>query len=308
MMNISNSQYSKMKTEDLFVCVIGYEPRSYYLLQENLETRNSTNTLIFKLDDDKLEQKLKNEIEDSDLKIVDCEYNNTNKFKQEVIVFFQENLQKHKRISLCVDYSSMPTSWYCSVPIFLKDYINERSKITFFYTAGSYPNKYENYPTAGIDSISVFSGITLPAVDIKRYHIMGLGYDKIRTETVKSIIEPDLLIICYAYNPDDDSIRSNIYNLNKNIIEGSLLSVALPINNFCGMVDKISEIVYEQLRDGQVVLIPDGPKPLIMAMSLISDLIKRDGVTCLHISRNSSHFSKIHVTPRVNDIFCFQVN
>lgn len=63
-----------------------------------------------------------------------------------------------------------------------------------------------------------------------------------------------------------------------------------------GMVDKLCELVYDQMQSGQVIIIPDGPKPLIMAMSLIPDIVKKDGVTCLHISRNTnfSDFKQRH--------------
>ena len=77
--------------------------------------------------------------------------------------------------------------------------MDKNSELYLWYTAGLYPRSYKSYPSAAIESISVFSGVTLPSIDIKRYHIMGLGLDNIRTETVNTIVEPDLLICCYAY-------------------------------------------------------------------------------------------------------------
>jgi len=166
---------------------------------------------------------------------------------------------------------------------------------------------YSNYPSAGIDSISVFSGLSLPAVDIKRFHIIGLGYDNIRTETMISIIEPESLISCYAYNPLDSETKKGAYEANKNIFIRSLFSAALPIDNFRGIVDKLCELVFDLTQNGQVIFVPDGPKPLIMAMSLIPGIIEKKGITCLHILRNNTLFSKIDVESREDEIYGFQV-
>ncbi len=62
------------------------------------------------------------------------------------------------------------------------------------------------------------------------------------------------------------------------------------------MVSKLSEIATEFLLLGNVILIPDGPKPLIFAISLIPDILCKSGLTCLHISRNSEYFEAVDVT------------
>lgn len=306
-MNFENIIYRKLEEDCLFICVVGYEPRSAYLLEENINSRTPENTLILKLESKFPNDTIEKKLAERNLNSVAFQYNDTESYKREVSNFLRPRLNDDQKITLCIDYSSMPRSWYCSTPFFLREFAGEKLLVDFFYTAGNYPYKYENYPTAGIENISVFSGSTLPAVDINRYHIMGLCYDKIRTETVKSIVEPDRLITCYAYNPSDNSTRNNVYRLNETIINDSLFSVALPINNFVGMVDKLSEIVYDQIRENHSILIPDGPKPLIMAMSIIPDRIGRNGVTCLHISRNSKHYSKIQVVPRINEVYGFRM-
>jgi hypothetical protein len=307
MLIIKNKDYAKLNATDLLICALGYEPRSCFLFEENIDSRNRENTLVFRLDKGKHMQKCLAKIKNKEIQLIDCEYKDSEKVYQCICNFLKSKSQITNKTSLYIDYSSMPRSWYCPLPVSLSNSFHENIDTTFFYVAGDYPDKSENYPTAGIDSISVFSGLSLPAVDIKRFHIMGLGYDRIRTETVKSIIEPDLLITCYVYNPIDINSKEKISKLNKDFIKKSLLTVALPINNFSCMVDKLCELVYDQVRDGQVIIIPDGPKPLIMAMSLIPELVKKNAITCLHISRNNICHNKIQVTPRKNEIFGFQV-
>lgn len=302
-MIIKNKKYKNFTNDDLFVCVLGYEPRSRFLLNKNIDTRNSKNTLVFNLNKEKIPYGIK----EKEIELVNCGYNDTTIIKEQIHNFSQNNLQCNDKTTLNIDYSSMPRSWYCALPIFISKTIDDNNELVFWYTAGDYPSSYIHYPSAGIDSISVFSGLSLPASDIMRCHILGLGYDSIRTETVKSIVEPDMLISCYAYNPADIKTKENVCKANKGLIESSRLTVALPIDNFSGMVDKLCGLVYDQIQSGQIIIIPDGPKPLIMAMSLIPDLVKKDGVTCLHISRNTHHHSEIPVEPRGNEIFGFQV-
>lgn len=52
------------------------------------------------------------------------------------------------------------------------------------------------------------------------------------------------------------------------------------------MVARLCEVAYEYLPLGDVVLVPDDPKPLIMAMSLVPQLLGKEGVVWMHVSRN----------------------
>jgi hypothetical protein len=305
-MTIKNSTYKKLKESDLLICVLGYESRSWFLLEQNLSTRNQNNTLVFCFEVPKQAHAILGRIEKKQIKVVESNYNDINIVKAQVLDFIPAYSPKHE-MNIHIDYSSMPRSWYCFFPFILNDFDKDGKTMFFWYVSGNYPNSYDNYPSAGIDSISVFSGLSLPAVDIKRFHIIGLGYDYIRTETMISIIEPESLISCYAYNPLNNETIKNAYRANKRIIDRSLLSVALPLDNFSGIVDRLCELVFDLMQNGQVVFVPDGSKPLIMAMSLVPGILKKNGITCLHILRNTSHFSKINVKPREDEIYGFQV-
>lgn len=301
--DIKNIIYNELLEEDILICAMGYEQRSTYIYSRNEHTRNSHNTLVFQSSSTECTKS----IESKEIDVDDCGYEEVERCQNRILQFCNANLDAKKEVSIYIDYSFMPRSWYCSLPKFLCENLSNPFKLFFIYTAGDYPSGPPDYPSAGIDSFTVFSGISLPAVDIKRYHIMGLGYDCKRTETVKAIVEPDLLIACYAYNPQNPGIKSNVYKMNKDTIDNALLSMALPLNNFSGMCDKLRNLVYEQLsKNSQIILIPDGPKPLIMAMSLVPDIIGLPGVTCLHISHNQSHYSKAEVLPRKDEIYGFQ--
>ncbi len=305
-MKFSNALYRELQSNDLLICTVGFEPRSYYLLETNIESRDEKNTLVFRLCPDEQVDRVSYLLNERNITQINCEYNESSKVIDEICTFIERFMQTNDLQNVYIDYSSMPRSWYCALPKRVSHYSSPDRNVAFLYTAGDYPYIYKDYPTSGIDSIHVFSGHTFPVVDIKRYHVMGLGFDKIRTETVKSIIEPDMLITCYTYNTENN-IESEIRLKNENLINGSILTLALPISNFVGMIDKLCELVFDLTREGQVIIVPDGAKPLIMAMSLIPDIVNKIGVTCLHISRNCCLPYNVKVTPRENEIYGFYV-
>lgn len=307
-MQIKNIDYYNLNEADLLIFALGYETRSTYLYNRNQDTRNSKNTLAIWIDSEACRKNEVNALRKENISVIKCNYANHSKVCESILKFLEENLGTAESLHVHIDYSSMPRSWYCSIPRYIRNHSNKKYIVFFWYTAGRYPTSYKAFPSAGIDSISVFSGSSLPAVDIKRYHIMGIGFDNIRTETVKSIVEPDSLIACYAYKEGSD-IRGQVYEANQRTIQTATMSVALPLNHFNGMVDRICSLTYELLsKNAQVILIPDGPKPLIMSMSLVPEIIGKPGVTCLHISRNSDHYSKVDVIPQEDEIYGFQFN
>jgi hypothetical protein len=81
-------------------------------------------------------------------------------------------------------------------------------------------------------------------------------------------------------------MEQRVCEVNKHIIEQALSFVSLCTDDFKHMVARLCEIAYEYLPLGDVVLVPDGPKPLIMAMSLVPQLLGKEGVVCMHVSRN----------------------
>ena len=92
------------------------------------------------------------------------------------------------------------------------------------------------------------------------------------------------------------------------MIQSASLVVSLPLDNFEGMVDKLCGLAYDLLlKNAQVIFIPDGPKPLIMAMSIVPQLINRPGITCLHIASNTNYYPRVAIQPRDNEIFGFQL-
>ena len=298
-MNIKNSVFdiSNFGKNDLFVCAIGYEERSYFLYDKLATVISDSNKLVINYKDYDMTKKTESKMGEikakSDISVCEYEYHDTDSAIDHILEFVNKRITD-KRVVVHVDYTSMPRSW--SSRLALKFQENEKIIGAFWYTEGKYPDDYTQYPGAGIDQFVLFSGKPTLRID-KRFHVFGLSYDNVRTQAMISILDPESYIVCYASNSNDETIKRNLKSINEQIISQSRMSVSLHIEDFESMVQKLKELVLDFVTIGDVVLVPDGPKPLIMAMSLIPNIVGIPGVSCLHVSRNKKFFKPIDVTP-----------
>ncbi|MFR3529035.1 MAG: hypothetical protein ACLTTZ_00490 [Lachnospiraceae bacterium] len=112
-----------------------------------------------------------------------------------------------------------------------------------------------------------------------------------------NILDPDSYVTCNAYNKNNSEINENVHLVNSRVISMATMEISLQIDDFSFMIAKLCEVVREFLPLGDVILVPDGPKPLIFAMSLVPLLIDKAGITCLHVSRNKDFYNAVNVKP-----------
>ena len=291
----------KIKEEDIFICAFGYECRSMSLYQKVKSVVPLTNIYVFVFKDyqryDHICSQIGYAIQEEKINYEMVEYDSAcyvwNQIKKIIISRKKEN----ENIRVHIDYSSMPRRWYYKLPFALQEYLDEKDKLFFWYVSGKYPIDYEAYPSAGIDSFSVLGKSSL-RTNSKRMHVIGLSYDSIRTSAMLSILDPDAYITCKAYDKENQEISANVKLANEQIISGASMIVSLRIDDFSFMVSKLCEIANEFLTLGDVIFVPDGPKPLIFAMSIVPLLLNKPGVTCLHASRNQTCYTPVNVEPR----------
>ena len=279
---------------------------SCYLYDRLNEIISNDNKLIFMFDD-YFKYDVSNKYGNlSDIRKCIVNYNEGEKVRKEIIAFIGEKLEKHPKIQIHIDYSSMPRTWYYNLPVLLNEYLRLEDKVYFWYTVGKYPNDYGAYPSAGISSYSIIGNPTLRA-DVKRTHVIGLSYDKIRTQGIISILDPESFVVCNAYDPYHKAISENVKKLNEHIISQACMGISLRIDNFSLMISKMCEVANEFLKLGDVVFVPDGPKPLVFAISLIPAILPKIGISCIHISRNEQYFEPIDVYS-AEVVYGFSVN
>lgn len=300
-MIIKNAKFDKalFSEDDLYIFAIGYEHRSFYLCDQLMSRFESLKPVVFVLNDyEKYSHSLLKvkELKSKSIPLHVEKYQDFRDVQDKIVKNVQSRISSTEAITVHIDYSSMPRSWYCKLPILLKDIIRPNDKVYFWYAEGEYPASHEEYPSSGIDSFSFFSGKPSLQIANNRIHVVALGYDIIRTQAILSITDPSYLVACYAYNPERDGFLESLSQVNTPIFSRAAITVPLHIDNFEFMLSKLCETAYELLPAGDVILIPDGPKPLIFAMSLVPDFVNRNGVTCLHITRNNDYFEPVDVT------------
>lgn len=198
-------------------------------------------------------------------------------------------------VEVHVDYSSMPRSWYCKLPFVLSESVRASDKLFFWYTPGSYPET--EYPTAGVEDFSVFSGRPSLNPDI-RTHFFGLGFDRIRSHAIWSVLDPTNLVCFYASPGTRHDYVERVQRDNEDILAEADYVFAINMFDFAYAYSRIAGVVREFHRLGEVILVPDGPKPLILASSLVPEVLGYPGVVCFHVSRRRNQQSEpVNVEP-----------
>lgn len=307
MISINNRKFAvdEIKNQDIFICAMGYETRSFYLWENVSSNVLRENNYIFLFNDynqyNAKTMAIVDGIQKNNLAtIIKSNYEDGELVQTVIKSILCQKQHELEEVIIHIDYSSMPRSWYCTLPFFIQDVLREKDKVIFWYVAGTYPENYENSFDAGINSFKTLGYPSLRAE--KRQHVLSLSYDKVRTQAVLSILDPDEFIVCNAYDPYHKNISNNVRKLNYNIVAQASMLISLHIDNFKFMVSKLTEVALEFLSVGDIVFVPDGPKPLIFAMSLIPYCMEKKGVTCLQITRNDLLYTPVNVEP-TNTVF-----
>lgn len=302
MIHIKNQTFKEEVIENnhIFIYAMGYESRSTYLWKKTQEKVSFENKYVFVFNDfdqHNIDTKLLvKKIEKNKLaQIKNIEYEQGMFFQETIQSILLEKQKEMEEVVIHIDYSSMPRSWYFALPYFLERKLRVQDKIIFWYVAGIYPSDYENSFDAGINSFKTFGAPSLWVE--KRQHVFSLSYDKVRTQAILSLLDPDGIIVCHSCDPFHKAVSDNVKKLNEHIVAQASMVFTLKINDFEFMISKLSEIALEYIKDGDVVFVPDGPKPIIFAMSIIPFYLNKIGVSCLQVTRNDLMFTPVDVEP-----------
>ena len=110
--------------------------------------------------------------------------------------------------------------------------------------------------------------------------------------------------VCSAHYSQDSEMEQRVHVKNRKVLERAVSSASFFTDDFSFLVARLCEMANEYLPLGDVILVPDGPKPLIMAISLVPQIIGREGVVCMHVSRNRECYEPIEVQATEN-VLCF---
>jgi len=190
--------------------------------------------------------------------------------------------QAKSRVEIHVDYSCMPRQWYCNFPVILEQCVRQEDAIYFWYSLGDYC-KHAEYPTAGVSDFNLFGG-TPSLGQRSRTHILGLGFDRIRSHSICSVVDPQNLFCFYA-KPGQQNHSERIKHEHGDIFRQASYECELPIEDFCLSFSKLRSIAKDFRMRGDVIILPDGPKPLVLASALIPCSLSESGIVSFLISR-----------------------
>ena len=191
-------------------------------------------------------------------------------------------------VEVHIDYSSMPRSWYCSLFRASRRWLRRRDSLFMWYSGGIYDG--EEFPTAGVSDISLFCG--QPTITPRvRTHIFGLGFDRIRASAIFSVLDPQNLVCFYGEPGVRHEYVDRVRSDNRDLLAAAQFEFSAPIGDFPEAFSRIADVVRDFSRLGDVILVPDGPKPLVLASSLVPDFFGHRGIVSLHVRRRKDQQS-----------------
>lgn len=281
---------SEKQRRRLIVCVSGYESRASYWAERVLPTVKPNSECacrVFGFTDRKTDgSRPKNDqfFADAGFKPVEfpsdeeCDIGAT---LTNDIAIMQKSAPRSE-VEVHIDYSSMPRRWYCSLFRAAQKQLRKRDSLFMWYTGGIYDG--EEFPTAGVSDISLFCG--QPTITPKvRTHIFGLGFDRIRASAIFRVLDPQNLVCFYGEPGVRHEYVKRVREDNRDILAAARYEFSVPVSNFPEAFSKIADITRDFARIGDVILVPDGPKPLVLASSLVPQFFEQRGIVSLHVRR-----------------------
>lgn len=226
-----------------------------------------------------------------------CHSRESDPFLAEVEAALTQSLLKagERSLEVSVDYSCMPRLWYCSLPKLFERFLRPIDRATFWYSQGDYTAI--ELPTAGIGDFTVFAGKPSLGAGF-RTHFFGLGLDRVRSQSVWRVIDPQNLLCFYAEPLGAHDYRERLKEAHHDLLSQTNYECSLPVDDFTFAFSKLTSMAREFRKVGDVIIVPDGPKPFILASSLVPMFLEESGIVCFHVARRKHEdFTPVDVKP-----------
>lgn len=188
-------------------------------------------------------------------------------------------LKEGVSVRAVIDYSSMPRRWYCAL---LLHFMTESPvNAHFWYVQGQFPGG--EYPCVGYGDFNVFSG--RPHVTrTKEVHIFGLGFDSTRTYGIWNFLDPQHTCCLIGESDFNRDLVKKVYTLNHEILLAAEVTENVRFDDFPRLLSGIIDLARKCTAIGDVCLVADGPKPIVLAMSVAPHIFALPGVSSWHIA------------------------
>lgn len=178
-------------------------------------------------------------------------------------------------INIFVDYSSMPRAVYGSLLVeaflHLADKINS---ITFAYVPGIHTAEMNG--SRGVQGLRGLIGTDGSFSHQETAFIIGLGYDGILSETIIELFHVTHFSCMYAAPGVSDDGADRVLAVNSSLLSRAELVATAPAWSVEHAVHEVDRLCDWYMDQRDVLLVPVGPKPHVMACILTA--IMRDDV------------------------------
>jgi len=248
---------------DLAIFACGYEIRSSFLFQQNI---NSVEAICLKFLNHNEEKSFeKNAIIYGSIFTIEQKHD-----ENEQLIKYLNNYidsQKTKNLKILVDYSSMSRLWYSAILFYFKYLKTDKSiSLYFSYSIPKKPKTIGKYKGIHFSPIEYFSRISIPEKPTAL--IVCLGDNAFQSIGLQNFFDAEKAILFFA----ESKYQEEILSLNKSIIEKT------PDKNLFGfplrdtlytkfILEKISK---EISNDYRIVIAPCGPKTFTLASFIVA--------------------------------------
>jgi hypothetical protein len=186
-------------------------------------------------------------------------------------------------IRILLDYSSMSRLWYAAVLNWARFAASgRRVTIDFIYSIGKYKE---------VDhSFVIRSMVSVPGCEGRAYRlresvaIFGLGFYGLATLCVLDHLEADTVYAFLAADEGRAEYVTRTRDTNKDLIQNPKTKavLGLPLASIETCYRNLAETIAPHRPDGEITLVPMGPKPHVLASILIA--MRFPEVACLRVS------------------------
>lgn len=198
------------------------------------------------------------------------------------------NLEKHTEsltgpIHILLDYSSMSRLWYAAVLNWARFASSGRDVIIdFAYAMGKYEE--EKRPMVIKDMVSI------PGCEGRAYRlresvaVFGLGFHGLATLCVLDRLEADTVYVFLAAPGSSEEYVAKTRKINDDLISSHKTKAVLelPLASVEACYRHLAETIAPHRPDGEITLVPMGPKPHVLASILVA--MRFQEVACLRVS------------------------
>ena len=199
-----------------------------------------------------------------------------------------EHLDEHASslsgpLHILIDYSSMSRLWYAAVLNWARFGASVKNVIIdFIYSMGRYEQEKQPMVIRGM--------VSIPGCEGRAYRlresvaVFGLGFHGLAALCVLDRLEADTVYAFLASRGSSEEYISKTRENNKELISNLKTKevLELPLASVENCYRHLAETIAPYRQDGEITLVPMGPKPHVLASILVA--MRFQEVACLRVS------------------------